>query len=206
MDSKTSRVIKQLSLLSKNPKEMRLAAEEWESEFQTLISIILSARTLDETTIKVSKKLFSRFPTPETLSKSPLEEIEKIIMPVNFYQNKAKYIINCARKLMVNFDGKVPHNIDSLITLPGVGRKTANVFLSEYGKDAIGVDTHVSYISQKLGWTENSKPEKIEKDLEKLFPKNYWSKINQTLVRFGKSHTNRAEKDKILEKIKSLKS
>lgn len=199
------KAIKQLNALSKKPKEMRLAAEDWRSEFQTLISIILSARTLDETTIKVCKILFSRFPTPEKLSKAPLKEVEKIILPVNFYQNKAKYIINCARNLVVNFDGKIPHNIDSLITLPGVGRKTANVFMSEYGKDAIGVDTHVSYISQKLGWTKNSNPEKIEHDLEELFPKNYWSKINPALVRFGKSHTSRLEKDKLLEEIKNIK-
>lgn len=198
------KAIRQLNALSKNPKEMRLAAEQWGSEFQTLVSIILSARTLDETTIGVCKKLFSRFPDAEALSKAPLGEVEKIIMPVNFYQNKARYIINCARTIVANFEGKVPHEIESLTTLPGVGRKTANVFLSQYGKDAIGVDTHVSYISQKLGWTENSNPEKIEKDLERLFPKESWSRINPTLVRFGKSHTSRFEKDKILERIKAL--
>ena len=184
---------------------MRLAAEDWASDFQTLIAIILSARTLDETTIKVCKKLFEKYPTPEALAKAPREDIERIITPVNFYQNKSGYIINCAKNLLEKYNGLVPHNLEKLVVLPGVGRKTANVFLSENGQDAIGVDTHVNYISRNLGWTQSSKPEKIEKDLKKLFPKELWSKINQTLVRFGKTYTRRTEKDKILEDIKKIK-
>jgi len=89
-----------------------------------------------------------------------------------------------------------------LVKLRGVGRKTANVFLSEMGKPGIGVDTHVSYISQKLGWTKNKNQHKIEQDLKKLFPKKCWNKVNSTLVRFGKTHTSRKEKDKILNQIK----
>src|SRR3989344_4561783 len=106
--------------------------------------------------------------------------------------------------LMKEYNGKVPLDFDKLVELSGVGRKTANVFLSEQGKDAIGVDTHINYISQKLGWTKNSKPEKIEEDLKKLFPKEYWSSLNPILVRFGQTNTNRKKKDEILEKIKSI--
>ncbi len=203
MDQKTA--IKQIKLLDKyGKKEMRLAAEEWPTKFQTLISIILSARTRDETTIKVAKELFKKYPTPEKLFKSNLNELQKIIKPVNFYKNKSKNIINCAKFLVEKYKSKVPKNFEKLISLPGVGRKTANVFLAESGGANIGVDTHVNYVSQKLGWTKNKNPHKIEKDLERLFPKNYWRKINETLVRFGKTYTSRKKKDEILKKVKDL--
>jgi|SRR3989344_2817588 len=194
--------LKQLKLLKKYGKKMRLAAEEWQNKFQTLISIILSARTKDETTIKICKILFKKYPTAEKLSKAKIKEIEKIIKPINFYKNKSKNILNCAKILVKNYSSKIPESFDELIKLPGVGRKTANVFLAEHGQKAIGVDTHLSYISQKLGWTKNKNPRKIEKDLETLFPKNYWSKINPIAVRFGKTYTSKKKKNKILEEIK----
>ncbi len=197
--------LRQMDALRKHSKNMRLAAESWDSEFQILISIILSARTLDETTIKVGTELFKKYPTSQALSQAELSDVEKIISPINFYQNKAKYIINCAKNLIELYDEKVPHNINALISLPGVGRKTANVFLSEVGNEGIGVDTHLSYISQKLGWTNNTKPEKIEEDLKKLFSKKNWNKVNPTAVRFGKTYTNRTEKDKLLEEISKIK-
>ncbi|MEK6817657.1 MAG: endonuclease III [Nanoarchaeota archaeon] len=197
--------LKQLKLLDKYGKEMRLAAEKWPNEFQTLISIILSARTRDEVTIEICKKLFKKYSTAKKLSEAKLKEIEKIIKPVNFYKNKSKNIINCAKVLVKEHNSKVPESIDKLIKLSGVGRKTANVFLAEKGHNAIGVDTHVNYLSQKLGWTKNKKPEKIEKDLESLFPKKYWNKINETLVRFGKTYTSRKKKNETLEKIKKIK-
>ncbi len=200
MDSKTA--LKQLKLLNKFGNKMRLAAEKWPNKFQTLISIILSARTRDETTIKVAKILFKKYPSPEKLSKTSLNNIEKIIKPVNFYKNKSKNILNCSKILVKRYNFKIPEFINELIELPGVGRKTANVFLAEIGQDAVGVDTHASYISRYLNWTKNKNPHKIEKDLEKLFPKKYWKEINQILVRFGKTYTSRKEKNKILEEIK----
>ncbi|MEX0920188.1 MAG: endonuclease III [Candidatus Pacearchaeota archaeon] len=199
------KAIKQLKELEKEGKTMRLAAEAWKNDYETLVSTILSARSLDEITIKYSTILFEKYPTPEALSKASVSEVEKIIFPINFYQNKSKYIINCARKLVEVYKGKVPHDFEKLIELPGVGRKTANVFLSQTGKDAIGVDTHVSYISQKLGWTKNENPDRIEEDLKKTFPEKYWSKVNPTLVRFGKTHTSRRKKDEILKEIKKVK-
>lgn len=205
MESKTA--IKQLEFIEKHPsiRKMRLAAESWGSDFQTLIAIILSARTLDETTIAVCKKLFEEYPTQKELASASLNDIERIITPINFYQNKARYLINCSRDILEKYKGKVPHDLEKLTALPGVGRKTANVFLAEKGGDNIGVDTHVSYISQKLGWTKNKDPDKIEKDLLNLFPKNYWGRINSALVRFGKSHTSRIQKDKLLDEIKRIK-
>ena len=107
----------------------------------------------------------------------------------------------CAAALTEQFDGKVPHTLDALLALPGVGRKTANVFLTESGADAIGVDTHVARISRKLGWTSETDPHKIERDLEGLFPKRYWGWINDTLVRIGRNHRGKKE-DALLSEIR----
>jgi endonuclease-3 len=197
--------LKQLNELNRLGKDMRLAAEEWRSNFQTLISIIMSARTRDETTIIVAKKLFEKYPTAKALSQASISDIEQIIKPVNFYRNKSKNIIACAKTLVTEYNSQIPQTIDGLIKLPGVGRKTANVFLTELNQEAIGVDTHVSYISQKLGWTKNTNPHKIEEDLKQFFPRQYWNKVNSTLVRFGKTYTSRKQKDKLLEEIKNIK-
>lgn len=192
----------QLQQLKSLEGGMRLAAEAWKSPFQTLISIILSARTLDETTIRVCEHLFSRYPTAQAMATASLKEIQEKIRPVNFYINKSKSILNCAKALQEEYNGGPPKDFEKLIHLPGVGPKTANVFLAEYGEDAIGVDTHVSYISQYLGWTDQSNPLKIEEDLKQLFPKNKWKEVNGTCVRFGKKYTSRKEKNKLLDEIK----
>ena len=197
--------LKQLDALGKRGKMMRLAAEEWASDFQILVSTILSARTRDEVTIVVAEKLFKKYPTAQTLSKAKTSDVEKLIKPVNFYRNKTKNIINCAKELVEKFGGAVPHDMDQLIQLSGVGRKTANVFLVEQGKHALPVDTHVFYISKKLGWAKSGHPHKVEEELRKLFPKKYWNKINSTLVRFGKTHTSRKEKDELLSEIRKIK-
>ncbi len=203
MNQKTA--IKQLNALSKEGKSMRLAAEDWKNDYQILVSTILSARTRDEVTIPVAEKLFKKYPTAKKLVEARLKNVQLIIKPVNFYKNKSKSIINCSKILVVKYNSKVPHDIDKLIELPGVGRKTANVFLAEHGKDAIGVDTHLSYISQKLGWTENKDPHKIERDLENLFPKKLWKNLNSITVRFGKTYTSRKEKDRLLDEIRGIK-
>ena len=198
------RAIKQLIKLKKLSGKMKLAGENWRSEFQTLIATILSARSLDETTIKYASILFKKYPNAKKLSKARITNVQKIIKSINFYRNKSKSVINCSKKLISDFNSMVPHEIDKLTELPGVGRKTANVFLSEYGYNAIAVDTHLSYISHYLGWTKNKKPAIIEKDLEKLFPKNYWSKLNPITVKFGKKYTSRKEKNKLLDEIKRI--
>ncbi|MBU2503450.1 MAG: endonuclease III [Nanoarchaeota archaeon] len=197
----------ELERLGKKPGELRLAAESWGSPFQILISTIMSARTRDEVTIKVAEKLFKKYPTAEKLSEAELSDLEELIKPVNFYRNKSKNILNCAKVLFEEHRGKVPTDLDSLVSLPGVGRKTANVFLSEIGDDAIGVDTHVAHISGKLGWTKHP-PEsahKIESNLKELFSKKHWGKINPTLVRFGKTHTSRKEKDELLGEVRKIR-
>ncbi len=196
--------IRQLKAMEKGVREMRLAAEGWKEEWMTLIAILMSARTRDETTVVVAEKLFARYKTVAALAKASAAEVAKIIRPVNFFQNKTKYVIACAQMLALNFAGAPPHNLSQLVLLPGVGRKTANVFLAEYGAPAIGVDTHVAYISHKLGWTKDKDPHKIEQDLRKLFPQKHWRGLNATLVRFGKTHMSRRKKDALLLQIASV--
>jgi len=203
MDQK--RALKQMRFMKKHSKHMPLAAEDWNSPWKILISTILSARTRDEVTIPVSKELFIRYPDVEALSKARLGVVEEIIRPINFYRNKSENIINCAKMLVKDYGGEVPLKEEELVELPGVGRKTTNVFLSEVGEEGIGVDTHVSYISQKLNWTKNVNPDKIEEDLKGLFKKSNWNKINPILVRFGKTHTSRKKKDVLLEEIMGIK-
>lgn len=203
----SSKAIKQLNylkkLISKNSDQPRLAAEGWDEDWKILISIILSAQTRDSKTIPVAEKLFEKYSSPEKLGKASLKEIEKMISSLNYYKTKSKNI-----KATAEIIGKtgVPSEFEKLIELPGVGRKTANVFLVEAkNAPAIGVDTHVARLSQKLDWSKNSHPHKIEKDLEELFPRRYWNSINYILVTFGQTFgRSRKTEDEILEKIKHI--
>ncbi|VVB80395.1 Endonuclease III [uncultured archaeon] len=207
MDS--SKAIKQLNflrkLISKNSEKPRLAAEGWDENWKTLIAIILSAQTRDSKTIPVAEKLFDKYNSPEKLGKAPLKEIEESIRSLNYYKTKSKNI-----KATAEIIGKkgVPVEFEKLIELPGVGRKTANVFLvEEKNAPAIGVDTHVSRLAIKLNWTNKKFEDKfgIEKDLERLFPKKYWNSINYILVTFGQTF-GRSKKieDEIIEKIRNI--
>lgn len=198
----SKKALKQLEELRKQGHTMRLAAEEWSQPWQTLISIMLSARTRDETTIDVCNKLFKKYKTVKALSKASLKDIQKMIYSVNFYKNKSKSVFKCSKELVSKYNGRVPHDFDKLIELPGVGRKTANVFLSEQGKDHIGVDTHVDYIAHYLKWTKGKNQEQVENDLKRLFPRKYWGVLNRTLVRFGKTHMSKRKKNELLNKIK----
>jgi len=195
------KAVAQLRKIKKlTPKvEMRLAAE-WEEEWKSLIATIMSAVTRDEVTIPVCEKLFETYSSIKKLGNAKQKDVEKMIQRVNFYKNKARNIIATA-KLLSNMP--IPTTVSELVKLPGVGRKVANVYLAEmHKKDVIGVDTHVARISQKLGWTKNKDPNKIEKDLETLFPKKYWGSINDTLVRFGKTvGTSRRREDEILRTL-----
>ncbi len=155
-------------------------------------------------TIKVCNELFKKYDVPEKLAKISLRQIEKDIGSINYYKTKAKRIKETAR--MISEVG-LGDSVEELIKFPGVGRKTANVYLVEVKKAAaIGVDTHVGRISRKMGWTKNTNPVKVEKDLEKLFPKKYWNSINWILVRFGQTiGRSRVKEDKVLETLKNSK-
>ena len=196
MNSKTA--LKQLKELDKLSPKIRLAAE-WKKTWQVLISTILSAQSRDEKTIEISKLLYKKYKNPKQLASAKFKDILKIIKPINYNRTKAKHIKETAR--IISKKG-IPKTREELLELPGVGRKVANVYLAVAHKvPAIGVDTHVGRISQKLHWTKNKNPHKIEKDLEQLFPKTYWNSINYIVVRFGQTHSRKQE-DEIFKRLK----
>jgi endonuclease-3 len=179
----------------------RLASDDWEKDWQTLVATILSAQTRDETTIPVAEALFKKYPTLERLSKAKYDDVLKTISRVNFKNNKAKHLIGAAKLLVQDYRGEVPDDIDELIKLPGVGRKTANLVLSEvHSKDGICVDTHVHRISNVFGFVKTKTPTQTEMELLKIVPRQYWSRINRIFVLWGKDVRGR-DKKKFLEKL-----
>ncbi|MCX8159106.1 MAG: endonuclease III [Candidatus Pacearchaeota archaeon] len=198
------KAIRQLEVLRYFGKDVRLAADGWDSDWKTLIAILMSARTRDKKTIPTAEKLFSEFSDLTMLANANIKSIMAAIRDVNYYKTKARNISKLAKILVEKYNGNVPFEFDRLVELPGIGRKSANVFLAVKGFSNIGVDTHLSYVSRKLGWTKNHKPEKIEEDLKNLFPKNLWRELNWIVVRFGQSYTNKKEKDRILREIRCL--
>jgi len=161
---------------------------ETEGPFSILIGTILSARTKDENTAKVVKKLFSRYRTPKALANAKVGDVEKLIKSIGFYHVKAKRIIKVAQIINSQYKGKVPENFDKLIELPGVGRKTANcVLVYAFDTPAIPVDTHVHRISNRLGLVDTKMPEETEMELRKKVPKKYWLQINETFVTYGQN-------------------
>ncbi|MGQ0377001.1 MAG: endonuclease III domain-containing protein [Nitrososphaerota archaeon] len=156
--------------------------------FNILIGTILSARTKDESTTKVAGKLFTRYRSVKALANAKVRDVEKIIRSIGFYHVKAKRIIEVASIIDTQFNGKVPDDLDTLITLPGVGRKTANcVLVYAFEKPAIPVDVHVHRISNRLGLVDTKTPEETEIKLMKKIPQKYWLEINDTFVMFGQN-------------------
>ncbi len=163
-------------------------ADETRDPYKVLISTIISLRTKDEVTGEVSKKLFKVADNPYDMVKLSEEEIQELIYPAGFYKNKAKTIKEISKVLIEKYNGKVPDNIQDLLKLKGVGRKTANLVLSKgYSKPAICVDTHVHRIVNRLGFVKTKTPEETEFELMKKLPKDYWSKLNEILVAFGQT-------------------
>ncbi len=158
-----------------------------ENAFQLLMATILSAQCTDRQVNQVTGNLFKALKTPKDFADAPIETIEEFIRPTGFYHNKAKSIKNCARALIEQHNGRVPDNLEELVKLPGVGRKTANVVLgAAFNIPGIVVDTHVSRISQRLGLTANKDAIKIEHDLMKLIPKSEWNDFSLRLIYFGR--------------------
>jgi endonuclease-3 len=183
--------INTIELIEQHIQEFNPAVFEFEvamgkDPYRILISVMLSARTKDTTTINAVKRLFHLADTPQKMLTIPLKKIEESIYPVGFYHRKASSIIKISREIL-EF-GRVPDNFDDLTKLAGVGRKTANVVLVvAYNKPSIAVDTHVQRISWRLGFTDSKVLIKIEQDLKVLFPEKLWNKINKTLVGFGQT-------------------
>ncbi|MEM1534977.1 MAG: endonuclease III [Candidatus Pacearchaeota archaeon] len=188
------------AILKREAKKIRLAAE-WREPWQVLIATILSAQSRDEKTIEVAQKLFKTYSSLKALANAEISKVEKIIREINFYRTKARAIVRTARIIIKKYKGKIPAQREELMKLPGVGRKVANVYLVQVHKAAaIGVDTHVAFLSRVLGWTKSKSQIKIEKDLEALFPSRYWNEINYVLVRFGRLYRTRKMQ---VEKLKA---
>ena len=156
--------------------------------FSILIGTILSARTKDESTARDSKQLFKKYKTAKQLANAKIKDIEKIIKSIGFYHVKARRIIEVSKIIDSQYKGKVPDNLEKLVELPGVGRKTANcVLVYAYEKPAIPVDIHVHRISNRLGLVQTKNPEETEFELMKKIPKKFWLDINDTFVMYGQN-------------------
>lgn len=166
----------------------KLHEAETGGPFSILIGTILSARTKDENTTKVVKKLFSRYKTVKALANAKVKDVEKIIKSIGFYHVKAKRIIEVASIINLQYKDKVPRDFEKLVNLPGVGRKTANcVLVYAFDEPAIPVDVHVHRISNRLGLVKTKTPEETEMELMKKIPKKYWLEINDMFVMYGQN-------------------
>jgi endonuclease-3 len=165
-----------------------LQIQEDGDPFKILIGTILSARTRDEVTTAVIKALFSRFKNPDELSRANLSDIKKLIQKIGFYNVKASRLKEVSQLIIKKYNGEVPSNLDDLLTLPGVGRKTANcVLVYGFKKPAIPVDIHVHRISNRIGIVNTKNPEETENVLQKSIDKKYWIRVNETFVTFGQN-------------------
>ena len=162
---------------------------DFKEPFQLVVAVMLSAQCTDERVNKTTPELFSRCKTIQDFADIDINELEKIIHPCGFYKNKAKNIKLCAKQVLENFDGVVPHTMKELTSLAGVGRKSANVIMLEvFGiAEGVAVDTHAKRISNLTGLSKEKEPEKIEQDLLKTFPKECWKDLNHLLVWHGRN-------------------
>lgn len=165
-----------------------VAKESNRDPFLILISTLISLRTKDKTTREAGDRLFALARTPTTMLQLPLKKIEQAIYPAGFYRTKAKSIHEICRRLLDQHDGKVPDSIDELVSLPGVGRKTANLVVTiGFGKPGICVDIHVHRISNRWGYIKTKTPEESENALRRKLPKRYWITYNDLLVPYGQN-------------------
>lgn len=165
----------------------KIARTKKRDPFRVLIATILSQRTRDENTDRAATQLFAKFPSAKALTKAPLRTVERLIRPAGFYHVKAKKIKEVAKAIVKQHKGRVPRDLESLLELPLVGRKTANcVLVYGFGEPAIPVDTHVHRISNRLGIVDSKMPEQTEYQLSHYFKKGDWIEVNEIMVRFGK--------------------
>lgn len=161
---------------------------QYQNPFQLLVATILSAQCTDARVNMVTPALFEKYPDAKAFAKAKLKDLEKMIHSTGFYHNKAKNLIACGKMLTEEFGGEVPSDIDLLTTLPGVGRKTANVIRGNiFHTPSIVVDTHVGRISRRLGLTKETDPEKVEYDLMRTLPEENWIRYNIQIISFGRA-------------------
>ena len=166
----------------------RLAGDSWPEAWQTLIATKSSAQSRDEVTIPIAENLFKKYTSLEKLSNAEYEDVLSVLKSINYNKTKTKNVINAAKFIIENFVGSIPDSVDELVKIPGVGRKTANLVITEvHNKDGICVDTHVHRISNVLGIVNTKTPEQTEKSLEVIVPKKYWRRINRLFVLWGKA-------------------
>lgn len=176
-------IFRLLSSIIENPK----CELNFNSNFELLIAVMLSAQCTDKRVNQVTEKLFKKYNTPKDFANISLNELEKEIYSCGFYHNKAKNIISMSKDLLEKFNGEVPNNREQLESLSGVGRKTANVVLNVgFNKNTIAVDTHVLRVSKRLQLTKSNNPLIVEKDLMKSFNEEDWGKLHHTLILFGR--------------------
>ncbi len=184
--SKARSAVKILALLKKAHPDAKCALNR-RSPLQLLVATILSAQCTDVRVNKVTPALFKRYPTAAALAKAPLSQLEQMIRSTGFYRQKAKSLKGVGQILEERFGGKVPRTMEELVTLPGVGRKTANVILGNvYGVPGIVVDTHVRRLAYRMGLTHHTDPDKIEQDLMKLLPKKDWTQFSHAMIFHGR--------------------
>ncbi|MDG6256015.1 MAG: endonuclease III [Methanomicrobiaceae archaeon] len=161
----------------------------FENPFQSLILTILSAQTTDRAVNEIKETLFSRYPTPEALASAERQDLERILRRIGLYRTKAKNITSAAAAVAEEFGGRVPSTMEELLTIPGVGRKTANIVQNHaFGiHEGIAVDTHVTRVSRRLGLTDHTDADRIERDLMAIFPHECWKMINYLFILHGRS-------------------
>ena len=164
-------------------------ALRYETDFQLLAAVILSAQTTDIGVNKVTPVLFERFPTPEALVGADPAEVEQIVHPTGFFRNKTKNIMGAAQRIVAEYGGRVPDTMEDLLTLPGVARKTANIVLyNAFGKaEGVAVDTHVFRLAHRLGYSSEKDTNKVERDLMALFPPEEWGALTYRLIEHGRA-------------------
>lgn len=181
-------VIDMLETLKKNYPDAKCSLD-FETPFELLVAVILSAQCTDDRVNKTTPSIFAKYSTPEDFVKIPIQELEELVHPCGFYRTKAKNIKLTAQRIIDEFGGKVPDKMEDLIKLPGVGRKTANVVMLEAFDcpQGIAVDTHAKRLSNKIGLSNEQDPTKIEQDLIKIIPKEYYKDVNHIFMWHGRN-------------------
>jgi endonuclease-3 len=172
--------------LSKSYPNVRCELD-YKNAYQLLVATVLSAQCTDKRVNQTTPALFKKYPNPQNMAKADLRDIQNLVKSTGFFRAKAKNIKGLSKKIMEEFDGKVPSNLEALITLPGVGRKTANVVLGHaFGIPGITVDTHFGRLSRRFGWSKQNNPVKVEIEVGKLIPQKEWTNLSQRMIWHGR--------------------
>lgn len=191
-----------LALEYPNPK----SELDYDNTFRLLIAVVLSAQATDVSVNKITPALFEAYPDVYSLAKADREDVIEILRTIGLYKNKSKFIIEASKKIVSDFNGEIPNTRQELITLPGVGRKTANVVLAEgFGIPAIAVDTHVSRTAKRLGWADDTDSVvEIEKKLMEIIPKERWAAAHHQLLLFGRYNSTARDKRDIYNVLEEI--